>query len=193
MGFILISPISKIFIVPAVVDLLPHSLRYKNFLPDYIGYEGAVDRYFNGSIDEVMIFNRSLNASEVSALYNSTANRIFGEIDSDDLVAGANLFNVYGVDLAGNVNSSDFTVNYDGVAPNVSLNRPVNGSYHDSLSVVVNASVVDAGGSNVSLVVGEGLVSWWRMDDGNATHVFDYIGSNNQLFIVASSAIWGDE
>ncbi|MBU0488655.1 MAG: YeeE/YedE family protein [Bacteroidetes bacterium] len=41
-GFLLISPISKIFIVPSVDNMLPHSMKYKNFLPDYIGYDGAV-------------------------------------------------------------------------------------------------------------------------------------------------------
>jgi len=42
LGFLLISPISKKYIVPAFEDLLPHDLRYKNFMPDYIGYAGAV-------------------------------------------------------------------------------------------------------------------------------------------------------
>lgn len=42
LGFLLISPISKKFIVPAFIDLLPHNLMYKNFMPDYIGYAGSV-------------------------------------------------------------------------------------------------------------------------------------------------------
>lgn len=41
LGFLLISPISKKFIVPPLVDLLPHSAKFKNYLPDYIGYAGA--------------------------------------------------------------------------------------------------------------------------------------------------------
>ena len=41
LGFLLISPISKKFIVPHIVELLPHNVMYKNFLPDYIGYAGA--------------------------------------------------------------------------------------------------------------------------------------------------------
>jgi uncharacterized membrane protein YedE/YeeE len=42
LGFMLISPISKRLIVPAFVRLLPHSMRYKYFLPDELGYAGAV-------------------------------------------------------------------------------------------------------------------------------------------------------
>ncbi len=37
-GFLLISPVTKIFIEPGFVSLLPHSTRFRNFLPDYIGY-----------------------------------------------------------------------------------------------------------------------------------------------------------
>lgn len=41
LGFLLISPISKKYIVPGIVDLLPHTMKFKNYLPDYIGYAGA--------------------------------------------------------------------------------------------------------------------------------------------------------
>jgi len=38
LGFLLISPISKKYIVPGFADLFPHSMKFKNFLPDYLGY-----------------------------------------------------------------------------------------------------------------------------------------------------------
>lgn len=37
----------------------------------YIGYVSTEQRYFNGLIDEVTIWNRALSASEISALYSS--------------------------------------------------------------------------------------------------------------------------
>ncbi|MFH2141552.1 MAG: YeeE/YedE thiosulfate transporter family protein [Bacteroidota bacterium] len=40
-GFILISPISKLYIVPHIDKMLPHGMKFKNFLPDYLGYGGA--------------------------------------------------------------------------------------------------------------------------------------------------------
>jgi uncharacterized membrane protein YedE/YeeE len=40
-GFLLLSPISKNYIVPPIVDLLPHTMKFKNYLPDYLGYAGA--------------------------------------------------------------------------------------------------------------------------------------------------------
>ncbi len=41
-GFVIMAPVSKGFIVPAVVKILPESLRSKMFLPDVLGYTGAV-------------------------------------------------------------------------------------------------------------------------------------------------------
>ena len=40
-GFLIISPISKLYIVPSLDSVLPHSMKFKNYLPDYIGYGGA--------------------------------------------------------------------------------------------------------------------------------------------------------
>lgn len=40
-AFILMSPISTKYIVPAVDNMLPQSARFKNYLPDYLGYDGA--------------------------------------------------------------------------------------------------------------------------------------------------------
>ncbi len=42
LGFLLLSPISSKFIVPWVEDILPFTAQYKNYLPDYLGYPGAV-------------------------------------------------------------------------------------------------------------------------------------------------------
>ena len=41
LGFALISPISKLFIVPLIENILPQTMKFKNYLPDYIGYLGA--------------------------------------------------------------------------------------------------------------------------------------------------------
>ncbi len=41
-GFTIMAPVSKSFIVPTVVKIIPESLRTKMFLPEYLGYTGAV-------------------------------------------------------------------------------------------------------------------------------------------------------
>jgi uncharacterized membrane protein YedE/YeeE len=41
-GFTIMAPISKKFIVPGIVKIIPESFRSKMFLPEYLGYTGAV-------------------------------------------------------------------------------------------------------------------------------------------------------
>ena len=41
LGLILISPVSKAFIVPFVDNILPQSAKFRNYLPDYLGYDGS--------------------------------------------------------------------------------------------------------------------------------------------------------
>ncbi len=42
LGFTIMAPISKKFIVPGIVKIIPESLRSKMFLPENLGYTGAV-------------------------------------------------------------------------------------------------------------------------------------------------------
>ena len=49
---------------------------YNSLVPptyNFIGYDTTNSGFFNGSIDEVAIWNRSLSATEVASLYNSQA------------------------------------------------------------------------------------------------------------------------
>ncbi|MBV5343891.1 YeeE/YedE family protein, partial [bacterium] len=41
LGLILISPLSNAFIVPAFDSILPQTMKFRNYLPDYLGYDGA--------------------------------------------------------------------------------------------------------------------------------------------------------
>jgi len=59
----------------------------------------------NGSIDEVLIFNRSLSAAEISALYNASANQYFNNFTG--LADGVHTFTGHAVDIVGNRNSTD--------------------------------------------------------------------------------------
>ena len=42
LGFTILAPISKAYIVPGFEKMIPESLRTKMFLPEYLGYTGAV-------------------------------------------------------------------------------------------------------------------------------------------------------
>jgi uncharacterized membrane protein YedE/YeeE len=40
-GFLLVSPIIKVYVVPPLMDITPDSMKAKVYLPDYMGYAGA--------------------------------------------------------------------------------------------------------------------------------------------------------
>jgi hypothetical protein len=60
---------------------------------------------FNGTIDDVMIFNRSLSADEISALYANSSTKYL-ERNFTGLDDGTHTFKAYTQDLGGNVNST---------------------------------------------------------------------------------------
>ncbi len=41
LAMVLISPLSNKFLVPVVDNILPQSAKFRNYLPDYLGYDGA--------------------------------------------------------------------------------------------------------------------------------------------------------
>ena len=98
--------------------------------------------YFNGSIDEVLIFNRTLAQAEISALYNASANKYYNNFTN--LASGAHTFTGYAVDTRGNKNQTDqHTVTIDTTAPVVNLQAPANGSTVTTASWSFNATFTD--------------------------------------------------
>jgi hypothetical protein len=67
--------------------------------PLQIGEFWTDDRYFNGMIDEVMIFKRDLSSDEISSLYNSSANQYFHNFTG--LSNGSHSFRGYAVNMSG--------------------------------------------------------------------------------------------
>jgi hypothetical protein len=137
--------------------------------------------HFNGSIDDVMIFNRSLSTPEIQALYANQTTKYLNN-NYTGLSEGAHTYQVYSQDEAGNVvvsNTSEFVV--DSVFPNVTISSPIATNY--SYDVLFNVSSSETAGGTGSIIpnLDGSLVSWWRMDDVNSsgTGVIDYMGRNN--------------
>ena len=78
---------------------------------------------FSGSLDEVMLFNRALSASEIKALYDSKTNNL--DTTLNNLVNGQYTYTVYAINGAGNTASAS--------------QRTLN----------VNATVLSCSGSNI--------------------------------------------
>jgi parallel beta-helix repeat protein len=114
----------------------------------YVGrgpYGGGFGGFFNGSIDEVMIFNRILSAAEINATFK--AQLYAYENNFTGLVPGTHNYTAYAVDMAGNLNQTDyrnFSVNYIPIISNLVLNSTsVNNYTEDNMTAWYDASDTD--------------------------------------------------
>jgi hypothetical protein len=72
-----------------------------------IGQGGSqTQNYFNGSIDNVMFFNRSLSQTEIAQLYENQSDR-YSLIDYSSISSGTHNFKAYAQDIYGNINSTE--------------------------------------------------------------------------------------
>jgi len=116
--------------------------------------------FFNGSIDDVLLFNRSLSASEISALYNATANQYKNNFTG--LSNGNYTFKAYAQDSSGNVNSTEerivtVLVNQ---APVITINQPNWTNYWVSQPNNLTINTVVCSDPN-----GDSVLYNWTIDD----------------------------
>ena len=74
---------------------------YANNLDLGVGYADVSGNVMDGKIDEVLIFNRNLSATEIAALYNASATQYTN--DFTGLGEATHSFTGYAIDSAGNV------------------------------------------------------------------------------------------
>ena len=150
--------------------------------PVRIGAQIAGINYtLNGSIDDVMLFNRSLSYNEIASLYNASANKYLNNFTN--LSSGLHTFKAYAVDAAGNKNETEernvTILEADTSAPNITWIYPTpNQSSIVANPVTLNVSTNDASNKTYSFF-NDGLVGWWRLEQGNGTFFADDTGKNN--------------
>jgi hypothetical protein len=81
-------------------DLCNGTLAWYNNINSYSGG----NYFFNGSIDEVMVFNRTLSSTEIKALYSSQINKF--NTSAMNLSNGQHNYTVYAIDEYGNAANS---------------------------------------------------------------------------------------
>ena len=111
----------------------------------------CTQRFFNGTIDEVVVFNRSLSAEQIFALYQNQTNVIV----SNETAFGEN-WSVQttpndGIEDGAMVLSSNITI-LDKTVPTVNITFPTNGSNFSARTMFFNASITDSE-SSISVVL----------------------------------------
>lgn len=100
-----------------------------------IGARHSYTITFNGTIDEVLVFNRSLISQEISALYNASASQYYNNFTN--LAEGNHTIQSYAVDMAGNVDTTGGReITIDLIPPIINITYPLNTSYTIDVSVL---------------------------------------------------------
>ena len=115
------------------------------------GSTGMTRAYWNGSIDEVIVFNRSLSAQEVKGLYDASAGRFWNNYTG--LEDGTHTFKSYVVDAGGNLNSTEKReVHLDDTPPFVVVDYPRNDTVHYTNSFEINVTVSETGAWTTGII-----------------------------------------
>ena len=136
----------------------------------------------NGSLDEIMIFNRSLSLTEIKALYDSKTNKF--NTSSMNLAEGQHNYTVYAIDAAGNANNSGWNYfNVDTTPPTITLPVYTNATqYKNTQSLIFNISVVDASAAYCSINVDGNTNQTLAISSGwcNGTYALTGIADGNK-------------
>jgi hypothetical protein len=148
--------------------------------PIFLGrFDAEWGQYFNGEIDELRIWNRSLTADEVYQQYVSNLKKI--DADSWELYVnqsynattgltnGSYTYQAFASDALFNWNNTEHrTVIVDTLAPNVTITYPANNSNISSNSIDLNASATDNLASSLTFYwVINGTTNTTTMDDNS--------------------------
>jgi hypothetical protein len=147
--------------------------------PVFIGSNAGRNESLNGSLDEVMIFARSLTAQEINASYNAALYKYYRIVNS--LSEGTFYYKAYSQDIAGNIQQTETRqITIDTTAPTILVNAPQNATYtgsnitfnfttnEDTLSCLWS---LDAGRNNVSTQANGLLDFSGRSNDGRISEI----------------------
>ncbi len=102
---------------------------------------------FNGSIDNVQIWNRALNVDEIQMNYRG----ISDSFNITNLINGNYSLKVYAQDSIGNVSSSEVENFEVWASPKIILNSPANEQNNLYRNTTLNITVIDYEGDNVNI------------------------------------------
>ncbi len=154
---------------------------------DYFNVGQNWGDYFDGRLDEAMVFNRTLSQTEIKALYDSKSNKF--NTSAMNLADAQHNYTVYAIDEYGNTASSglrNFNIGAgDLTSPTITFEEPptpANGSTTSSF-VEIAANISDASNTSSWIDIDKTLVGYWAMDYANSTHVYDNSSyKNNATF-----------
>jgi hypothetical protein len=163
-----------------------------------IGIENDLDREFNGSIDDLMVFNRTLSDNEIKMIYANQSEKHFDEL-FENQYPGDHNYTVYAQDNDGTLleQEMNFTLDADIWAPDLWLEdttTPEGIWGEDNIYINVGSSDVGLGDSNISTFIdwNENLLGWWRFEEEIASSDLFFVKMNYGSHSCGSGNDWCD-
>jgi len=149
---------------------------------------------WNGDIDDVIFFNRSISDEEIVMLFNGSNMTV----NFTGLVEGTHTLKAYGQNTFGDFNETSIRtvgVDLDNPTANYTFNATIGGvvsTIKDNFAVAHGVDVYEesdnplffSGHDNFSNVssfidINGDILEWFRMDDNNGTHIHGHFGNLN--------------
>lgn len=128
--------------------------------------------FFNGSIDDVMVFNRTLSEGEIKSLYNAQANQYVNSFNN--LEDGFYSFRGYAQDMAGNINlTEERIVEINNEPPEIEIFSPENITYAYGEGIWFNISASHE----------KGISSCWFNLNNTKNITLNFIGGTNYSYL----------
>jgi len=165
------------------VNMWGAKASYMNNQALIIGAQQTSSDYFNGTIDDVIIFGRTLKPQEISALYNASANQYYNNFTG--LTNQTHEFIGYAVDTNGDLNQTQtwqVTVP-DSTAPAITIDSPRNTAY--------NTKTI-----NLNVSADESISTWWYSNDSGANNntftpnqTYNWEEGSNTIYVWANDGV----
>src|SRR3989344_3595606 len=159
--------------------------------------DGALLNGWNGSIDEVLIFNRTLSSQEILSLFNASTTQFSKNFTG--LNDGPHNFVAHSVDIFGRKNSTSTRQgSVSSVPPQVTINFPVNGETYSSVDYPLNfnVSLNEEGSVQYSLDNGINNITMFNATGGTLGTLFNHrntsIADGNYTFRVYANDTEGN-
>ncbi len=158
-----------------IVSALDASTPATNIMNLTIGAHQPLDRYWNGSIDDVRIYNRSLSDSELSNIYNYNTFIREGLVSywKFDEGSGTTAYDTHHIATRWNTNGTKYSnaLNFDGVDDNARLGATTDIFTESTFS----------GGQTIAL--------WIRPASWKASTIFDIEGRGGLIEMAATGKV----
>lgn len=161
-----------------------------NSAQNYIGYYGGSSRYFNGSIDEVRIWNRALSSSEITQ-----------EMNSANPVNGNGLISSYSFEQNNATTTFDTNHlvsgeilqggNFDGNNDKITLSA-TSGNYSQNFSVSAWIKMGDAPGASYQGIIDKDYSTAWSIIKNGNTGNIKFIDDAHSFEVISTGGKWLD-